>query len=188
MIRRPPRSTLFPYTTLFRSVLVAGEDDDRGPRQEVPDLARGADAVHPGHGDVHEHHVGLLLPAERDALLPVEGHPHHLDAGQHPDEAREAFGEEPLVVHDRHADGFFFAVAQEPRPFPRTKADRVSARGAVSLPEGGTPASSIADASAVSIVNWHHRPLGNLAQVIRLIRRLSAPVFRVPSLSRPPPG
>src|SRR3712207_8864019 len=24
MIRRPPRSTLFPYTTLFRSVLVAG--------------------------------------------------------------------------------------------------------------------------------------------------------------------
>src|SRR5438552_11601444 len=25
MIRRPPRSTLFPYTTLFRSVTVAGE-------------------------------------------------------------------------------------------------------------------------------------------------------------------
>src|SRR2546430_13351471 len=26
MIRRPPRSTLFPYTTLFRSVLVEGDD------------------------------------------------------------------------------------------------------------------------------------------------------------------
>src|SRR2546430_1267129 len=25
MIRRPPRSTLFPYTTLFRSLVVAGE-------------------------------------------------------------------------------------------------------------------------------------------------------------------
>src|SRR3712207_8108034 len=25
MIRRPPRSTLFPYTTLFRSVLIAGD-------------------------------------------------------------------------------------------------------------------------------------------------------------------
>src|SRR3712207_9011894 len=25
MIRRPPRSTLFPYTTLFRSAVVAGE-------------------------------------------------------------------------------------------------------------------------------------------------------------------
>src|SRR2546426_6587871 len=27
MIRRPPRSTLFPYTTLFRSALFAGERD-----------------------------------------------------------------------------------------------------------------------------------------------------------------
>jgi len=25
MIRRPPRSTLFPYTTLFRSAVIAGE-------------------------------------------------------------------------------------------------------------------------------------------------------------------
>src|SRR2546426_8286807 len=28
MIRRPPRSTLFPYTTLFRSKLVHGEELD----------------------------------------------------------------------------------------------------------------------------------------------------------------
>src|SRR2546429_6673477 len=28
MIRRPPRSTLFPYTTLFRSVLLKVRDDD----------------------------------------------------------------------------------------------------------------------------------------------------------------
>src|SRR2546430_3411901 len=28
MIRRPPRSTLFPYTTLFRSVFGAREGDD----------------------------------------------------------------------------------------------------------------------------------------------------------------
>src|SRR2546422_1092357 len=27
MIRRPPRSTLFPYTTLFRSSVVRGPDD-----------------------------------------------------------------------------------------------------------------------------------------------------------------
>ena len=27
MIRRPPRSTLFPYTTLFRSRLALGEED-----------------------------------------------------------------------------------------------------------------------------------------------------------------
>src|SRR3712207_8144554 len=45
MIRRPPRSTLFPYTTLFRSVLV--DHDDRlgehqlpEPPERVHDLAR----------------------------------------------------------------------------------------------------------------------------------------------------
>src|SRR2546430_3081226 len=35
MIRRPPRSTLFPYTTLFRSILRPPAPPDRGqhPRQ-----------------------------------------------------------------------------------------------------------------------------------------------------------
>src|SRR3712207_9469862 len=32
MIRRPPRSTLFPYTTLFRS---KGEEDEEGPPFEM---------------------------------------------------------------------------------------------------------------------------------------------------------
>src|SRR3712207_7964947 len=39
MIRRPPRSTLFPYTTLFRS---PPSHDDRGPgakRRVAPDAA-----------------------------------------------------------------------------------------------------------------------------------------------------
>src|SRR3712207_7883740 len=31
MIRRPPRSTLFPYTTLFRSADVVGWDKDNWP-------------------------------------------------------------------------------------------------------------------------------------------------------------
>src|SRR5256885_3955013 len=30
MIRRPPRSTLFPYTTLFRSILIAPEGSSNG--------------------------------------------------------------------------------------------------------------------------------------------------------------
>src|SRR5688572_32329967 len=43
MIRRPPRSTLFPYTTLFRSQ--SGRDEDR-IRPEVTDLDfRGVTAV-----------------------------------------------------------------------------------------------------------------------------------------------
>src|SRR2546426_1376285 len=38
MIRRPPRSTLFPYTTLFRSVWPAGA-------RAEPDSARASDAA-----------------------------------------------------------------------------------------------------------------------------------------------
>src|SRR5437879_8085002 len=38
MIRRPPRSTLFPYTTLFRSRLAQGSDADR--RHRDADLHR----------------------------------------------------------------------------------------------------------------------------------------------------
>src|SRR5690348_17979129 len=40
MIRRPPRSTLFPYTTLFRSVHVAREESAlRRRRRREDDLA-----------------------------------------------------------------------------------------------------------------------------------------------------
>src|SRR5256884_7351126 len=41
MIRRPPRSTLFPYTTLFRSPIgmgSAGEQEDRAPVTRVQHL------------------------------------------------------------------------------------------------------------------------------------------------------
>src|SRR5258708_26952719 len=43
MIRRPPRSTLFPYTTLFRSWLHRGDrvlHDHRGPEQPEHDEDR----------------------------------------------------------------------------------------------------------------------------------------------------
>src|SRR2546430_5089867 len=43
MIRRPPRSTLFPYTTLFRSVLRGDEADRRAvPSRPAAHLHRGA--------------------------------------------------------------------------------------------------------------------------------------------------
>src|SRR5574340_977072 len=38
MIRRPPRSTLFPYTTLFRSVRVTGTVDDVRPYLDAASL------------------------------------------------------------------------------------------------------------------------------------------------------
>src|SRR3712207_7892998 len=57
MIRRPPRSTLFPYTTLFRSLRVAR---DRGgwPRRggHRPRVRRGGD--HHGPPDRHRREDG----------------------------------------------------------------------------------------------------------------------------------
>src|SRR3712207_7357786 len=41
MIRRPPRSTLFPYTTLFRS------STSTGPATYAPDVARSVERVEP---------------------------------------------------------------------------------------------------------------------------------------------
>src|SRR5256885_3036555 len=43
MIRRPPRSTLFPYTTLFRSRLVDGVVDDLVDQVVKTTLSRGTD-------------------------------------------------------------------------------------------------------------------------------------------------
>src|SRR3712207_8113806 len=64
MIRRPPRSTLFPYTTLFRSRVVA----------EYADLARGAVAV--ALEDLDGGRLPGAVRAEQPkdlALLHVEG-------------------------------------------------------------------------------------------------------------------
>src|SRR5258708_34948464 len=57
MIRRPPRSTLFPYTTLFRSILAANQmcvDQGSGPQ-----LVR---------GDVASHCSGQWLQAGAGSL------------------------------------------------------------------------------------------------------------------------
>src|SRR5690348_17880271 len=56
MIRRPPRSTLFPYTTLFRSSgSAAGQvGDQRRPARVSRDRCQ-APAVRPGHGRDDRH-------------------------------------------------------------------------------------------------------------------------------------
>src|SRR2546429_6291186 len=70
MIRRPPRSTLFPYTTLFRSVFrdlpsdpkggVGGERrrHHRGPGKPPGDFA-------PGNEEVFRRSAGLLAKIDR---------------------------------------------------------------------------------------------------------------------------
>ena len=91
--------------------LVARKNDYGGLRQKVFDLARGTDAIHFRHGDVHQDDVRLFLAAKHDGLLAVVGH--HLNAGQHVHEAGDTLGEKPLVVHNRHAYSPFAFIAQE---------------------------------------------------------------------------
>src|SRR2546425_9460685 len=70
MIRRPPRSTLFPYTTLFRSqrpvgaAQIADEDDQLARRDLAVQDARGADPEDddraPGERERSEEHTSEL--------------------------------------------------------------------------------------------------------------------------------
>src|SRR3712207_8465606 len=66
MIRRPPRSTLFPYTTLFRSEPDAEEERDaqqrRQGREQLPAL------------DLRQHggrQAGVLAELDQPQLLPL---------------------------------------------------------------------------------------------------------------------
>src|SRR2546422_10512495 len=92
MIRRPPRSTLFPYTTLFRSCdaaetarIVEGEhapvveaDHDvivslvRAPRRGQREAA--------GHAEVHEPEAAVVQRGE--GVLAAPGEPLDAGAGQ----------------------------------------------------------------------------------------------------------
>src|SRR5256885_9998015 len=62
MIRRPPRSTLFPYTTLFRSVVliesVAREQDDLGAGGAMEDVRQRLQTGEVRHGQVDQQEVG----------------------------------------------------------------------------------------------------------------------------------
>src|SRR3712207_7937632 len=61
MIRRPPRSTLFPYTTLFRSLdLLVGTEDRRNPRiLQFAGEAVGASEIAVARHDREQNDVGL---------------------------------------------------------------------------------------------------------------------------------
>src|SRR2546425_13336336 len=104
MIRRPPRSTLFPYTTLFRSTLelarrivgrgareVAEEQGDRD-RGHCPDededheeLGQGIAVLRPGAEPMH---VGHVLPHWCQGVSPF-GPPARMAPQGHPPQALE---------------------------------------------------------------------------------------------------
>src|SRR3712207_9192564 len=91
MIRRPPRSTLFPYTTLFRSAAAAGPVAQHGVAHDPPAEPRPVDAIAES-GDAtgplvaQAHRIGGVplgevghLPGEELDVRAAEPHPLHVD-------------------------------------------------------------------------------------------------------------
>src|SRR5256886_14928072 len=113
MIRRPPRSTLFPYTTLFRSPADParpGRALSRGPQRERPVLSvrragapqsargpRGGDPRHPRAAPHGAHHGGTQtdarVPRRRlQACAPYGIPPAGGGGEQHPGDVGDARG------------------------------------------------------------------------------------------------
>src|SRR3712207_8537606 len=67
MIRRPPRSTLFPYTTLFRSLLQSDGDAAGQPEAAVVGDLAGEDGGEPATGKIERvRRPGERLVEDRD--------------------------------------------------------------------------------------------------------------------------
>src|SRR3989454_7326321 len=101
MIRRPPRSTLFPYTTLFRSTAIGQihrfdlREEDRdvgGSAQDGPQRDRDVGRVQRSRGDLVEQRL------EEVVVAPVEQRDPHGAVGERP------CGVEPAetAAHDHH--------------------------------------------------------------------------------------
>src|SRR2546428_7450389 len=84
MIRRPPSSTLFPYTTLFRSELLLGHVGDRRERADQDERP-----VRPAAGQIDRH-----PSAERAAVDQEVLRQHLLRFGQPGEEGAAARSEE----------------------------------------------------------------------------------------------
>src|ERR1051326_1460231 len=97
MIRRPPRSTLFPSTTLFRSGLIGVRVRVRLGRRAV----RGPPGVAHAHGAFG-----------RRGPKPV---------GEHGELPRRFLDLEPLAVDDRNARGVVPAVLHSPEPLDQDR-------------------------------------------------------------------
>jgi hypothetical protein len=83
-----------------------GQHEHLGRPQSVvaADRTRGVEPVHPGHADVHQHHIGPDAPRLGERLRTVTDLADHLDAGFVGEQRSEPTAHEFLVVGEQHAD------------------------------------------------------------------------------------
>ena len=85
--------------------LVDRDQDDLGGGCGLADAPRGLDAVHPGHADVHEHHVRGELAGTFHGFLAAGGLAHHdHDLVGEFECGAETFAGDRMVVHDEGSD------------------------------------------------------------------------------------
>jgi hypothetical protein len=83
---------------------VRRQDDDLDRGVGVPYGAGRLDAVELRHPQVHEDDVGLELAHQVERLTPVLRGAHRLDAGRRPQQQRQPFPNDALVVDHEHLD------------------------------------------------------------------------------------
>src|SRR5690606_33970472 len=67
------------------------------------DLANGVHPAHPGHREVHHHHVGPEPPGQRHRLLPRRRFPRYLEPAILREKGSESVPDRGVVVHQQHA-------------------------------------------------------------------------------------
>src|SRR2546430_13498516 len=85
MIRRPPRSTLFPYTTLFRSIVRSTDDTAPEPGMTSEEgirilQSKEGQAIESPLASVIGSSVGVLVPIRREEKTRSEEHTSELQS------------------------------------------------------------------------------------------------------------
>src|SRR3712207_8938207 len=101
MIRRPPRSTLFPYTTLFRSDRIAREEETRAEHEDRRNRYYGTTGK---NNQYKRHpHIFLFRPEDldnEDVIMAVENTPTYKRTRQMLEEIRN-LAEGDMPVEDK---------------------------------------------------------------------------------------
>src|SRR2546430_12548490 len=99
MIRRPPRSTLFPYTTLFRSVYQISQTLQVGPNVTLTGDGYGATQLQSVGADPILHLAGPSHAVVRDLSLRSEEHTSELQSQSNHVCRRLLATKEPVCVN-----------------------------------------------------------------------------------------
>ena len=82
---------------------VDGENQDLGAGVVLEDLAGGLEAVHIGHGDVHDHHVGLETGGGSHGFAARGCFAAHLPIGPRvPDDSGDAAPYDQMIIHQQY--------------------------------------------------------------------------------------